>query len=253
MNNYFRLYALLAVLFLTKTVYSQGSVRDSVLTIPLLDFSYALQFPGEDLSNRFGSNSNIEMSVLIKTKSNFLFGVSGSYMFGRNVRETDFLNGFVDEAGGIPGVGGIYADVRLYERGINFEGKFGKIFPWFGPNKNSGPMILFGAGYLQHRIRIEDSNNDVPLFDEDNRKGYDRLSGGFVASQFIGYRYIGNTKLINFFGGFEIKEAFTTNLRGYNYDTQAPDNDSRLDLLYGVRVGITVPIYKKAPREYYYN
>tara|TARA_B100000780_G_scaffold277808_2_gene249398 strand:- start:9 stop:770 length:762 start_codon:yes stop_codon:yes gene_type:complete len=253
MKNYITFYAVLAILFWPAFGKSQSSVKDSVMTIPLLDFSYALQFPGADLADRFGVSSNVQMSFFVKSKSNFLFGVSGGYLFGDNVKEADFLYDFTDENGGIPGIGGIYADVRLYERGLNFEAKFGKVFPWFGPNMNSGPMVLIGAGYLQHRIRIEDANSDVPLFNEDNRKGYDRLTAGFVSSQFIGYRYIGNSKLINFFGGFEIKEAFTSSLRGYNYDTQSSDTDSRLDMQYGIRVGITLPIYKKAPKEYYFD
>ena len=253
MKIHTRLYAFLAVIFWTSTGIAQGSIRDSVLSIPLLDFSYAFQFPGADLADRFGTNSNLELGFLIKNKKNFMYGVTGAYFFGSNVVEDDFLYDFTDDADQIPGTSGIYADVVLYERGLNFEAKFGKLFPWLGPNVNSGPMFLIGAGYIQHKIRIEDRNSDVPLFDEENRKGYDRLSGGFVTSQFIGYRYLGNNKLINFFAGFEVKEAFTTSLRKYNYDTQSADTDARFDMQYGIRVGITVPIYKKAPKEFYYN
>jgi hypothetical protein len=32
-----------------------------------------------------------------------------------------------------------------------------------------------------------------------------------------------------------------------------PDNTKRIDLLYGIRLGWIVPLYKQAPQEYYFN
>lgn len=244
--------AFIALTF-SSTGFGQARVSDSVIFTPLLDISYALQFPGGDMADRFGVNSNIGGSFFIKTKKNVLYGASATFMFGNNVKEDGFMLSLADESGSVPGISGLYADVLLYQRGFSVEGHFGKIFPVFGPNMNSGIMAYAGAGYLQHNIRIEDRNGEVPLFGEDYRKGYDRLTGGFTTSQFLGYRHLGNQRLINFFIGAEFRQAFTTNLRGYNYDTQSRDTESRLDLLYGIRFGVTLPFYKKPPQEYYFN
>jgi hypothetical protein len=52
---------------------------------------------------------------------------------------------------------------------------------------------------------------------------------------------------LNFFGGFDIMQAFTRNRRGYNFDTQKEDTKDRIDILVGVRIGITLPIYIYTP------
>ncbi len=249
---YFFVIVLIAWVFSLKS-YGQARVSDSVIFSPLLDISYAVQFPSGELAERFGINSNLGATFFIKTKKNFLYGVSGSFLFGSNVKGDDFMLSLADESGGIPGISGLYADVLLYQRGFTVEGHFGKILPVFGPNMNSGIMAYVGVGYMQHNIRIEDRNGEVPLFGEDFKKGYDRLTGGFTTSQFLGYRHLGNRRLINFFIGAEFRQGFTKNLRGYNYDTQSADTESRLDLLYGVRFGVTLPFYKKPPQEYYFN
>jgi len=234
-------------------VFGQASIRDSVVFSPLLDFSYAIQFPGGDMQERFGINSSLSSTFFIKDKKNWLYGIGGSFMFGGDVKEDEFLQTLSDENGVIPGISGLYSNVILLERGFTLEAKFGKILPVFGPNDNSGLMIYASAGYIQHKIRIEERNGEVPLLLNDYAKGYDRLSGGLMTGQFIGYRHLGNKRLLNFFVGFEMKQGFTRSLRGYNYDTKQEDNESRLDLLYGVRLGITLPFYKRPPKEFYYN
>lgn len=232
---------------------AQQSVSDSVIGVVLIDVTYTLQSPGGDLSDRFGLNSAVGGSFYYKTKSNWLIGASGNFMFGSDVKERTMLDGFRDENGGILGTTGLYANVLLYQRGFNLEARVGKIFPWFGPNPNSGIMVTAGVGFLQHKIRFEDSVEEVPLLLDDNAKGYDRLTNGLMISQFIGYRYLGNRRLMNFIAGIEVMEAFTRNRRQFNYDTRSEDNESRLDLLYGFRIGFTLPLYKRVPKEFYYE
>lgn len=253
MKNKFIYSIAIVLIAISNLAIGQASIRDSVVFSPLLDFSYAVQFPGGDMQDRFGINSSLSSTFFIKNRKNWLYGVGGSFMFGNNVKEDDFLETLSDENGLIPGISGLYSDVILLERGFTLEAKVGKIFPWFGPNENSGLMIYASAGYLQHKIRIEERNGEVPLLLNDYGKGYDRLSGGFMTGQFIGYRHLGNKRLLNFFVGFEMKQGFTKNLRGYNYDTKQEDNESRVDLLYGFRFGLTLPFYKRPPKEFYYN
>ena len=112
--------------------------------------------------------------------------------------------------------------------------------------------MLTGIGFLQHKKRIEVTGNVVPELTRDYRKGYDRLSNGPAITQFIGYHYLSNRRLINFFGGFEAIAALTKNRRGYNYDTMEYDNKQRFDLLYGIRFGWIIPLYKKKPKEFYF-
>ena len=121
------------------------------------------------------------------------------------------------------------------------------------PNPNSGIIIKAGVGYIQHWIRIRiNEDKTIPSFEGDYAKGYDRLSSGLAISEFIGYLYMGNTRVLNFFVGFEFMQSWTTNRREVNFDTGMKDDGNRFDALNGFKIGWIIPIYKRTPKEYYY-
>lgn len=227
------------------------SVKDSSFRILMVGVHFSGQLPQQDLSKRFGSNLSTGLSFTCKTKHNILFGVEGSYFFGSNVREdvTATLknsDGFVTDNEGYP------ADLRLTERGWNFYATAGKLFSKLGHNPNSGLIITAGAGYMQHKIKLYDANQKIAAIHGDLKKGYDRLSGGFALSQYIGYQYLSNNRLANFNFGFEFYEGFTKSFRGFNYDTGLPDTAQRLDVLIGIRLEWTLPLYKRVKSFYYF-
>ena len=113
-------------------------------------------------------------------------------------------------------------------------------------------MLLAGGGYLSHKISMYDVGKNIPQIHGNLMKGYDRLTGGVSINQFIGYMWMSQNKISNFYFGFELQEAFTKGLRGWQYDLMAKDDKQRLDLLYGFRFGWLLPLYKKAPKEFYY-
>jgi len=79
------------------------------------------------------------------------------------------------------------------------------------------------------------------------------LAGGFSLSQFVGYMHIGDNRLLNFFGGVEIYEAWTKPKREVNFDTTKPDLiTNRFDLLVGLKIGWLIPIFQRMPEKYYY-
>ncbi len=249
----------LLLLFLPFLSHSQVNVKDSTLAFPFLKFSYALQVPEGDLAKRFKWNSNVGLNFSYKTKSKWVFGANGSFLFGNQVLENHILDsletsttngphtGFVINQNGNPEV------IRLFERGFAVSLHVGKIFSVFAPNKNSGIIFYGGPTYLQHKIKIYDVGNQVAPIYGIYKNGYDRLSAGFGASEFIGYIFFGNSRIVNFFGGFEFTQAITKSLRGYNYDLMQPDIKIRKDFLYGIRVGWILPLYKKLPQQFYFN
>jgi hypothetical protein len=219
----------------------------------MLGGTFAYQFPGGDLADRFGNNYNVGGTFQWKTKKNWLFGIDGNFMFGEDVKENNVLQKISTSEGFIIGQDGYYADVYLYERGFMFSAKAGKIFPVIGPNPNSGLVATLGAGLLQHKIRIEDKGNMAPQLNDDYKKGYDRLTNGLSITEFIGYINFSNHRLVNFMAGLEFTQAFTQNRRNYNFDTMERDDKSRLDLLFGVRVVWLITFYKRMPKEFYYD
>lgn len=233
------------------TITFAQSVKDSTFRILMVGVHFSGQLPQKDLVQRYGPNFSAGGTFTWKTKHNILFGVEGSYFFGKNVKEDVLTNlrtsdGFIIDNEGYPG------DIRLTERGWNFYANVGKLFSKLGHNPNSGLFITVGGGYMQHKIKFYDTNKKVAAVRGDLQKGYDRLSGGFGLTQFIGYHYLSNNRLANFYFGFEFYEAQTKSYRGFNYDTGKEDTQQRLDVLTGFRFGWLLPLYKRT-KDFYYN
>jgi hypothetical protein len=244
--------AILVFIFFYFPASGQINVKDSIVSAPLLTVSYSYQFPFADMKKRFSNNSNIGGSFLYKTNQNWLWGVDGYFLFRDTVKENGILDHISTEKGFVIGRNGEYAEIHLYERGFSASLSLGKLFPAFGPNANSGIVALASIGLLQHKIRIEDIGNFAPQLGKEYKKGYDRLSNGLAFTQFVGYIYLSNRRLINFFGGISFMEAWTKSRRTINFDTMQYDPTKRFDCLIGLRMGWIIPLYKKVPKDYYY-
>lgn len=229
---------------------AQISVKDSSVFIPYTGLAYGYQFSAGDLSKRFGNNSAVQLNLDFKTKKNWIFGINGSYLFGKDVKESLF-DSISTASGAIISDKGQFADVRLFERGFSVALTAGRMFSWKKPNPNSGIVLNVGAGFIQHKIRIEVIGNNVPSLSKEYKKGYDRLSNGLLLTQNIGYLYFSSNRLVNIYFGFECMQGFTQSRRSYNYDTMTQDTQKRVDILYGGKIAWILPLYKRAPQEFY--
>ena len=243
-------FCLLIVFLLVGNYFSAQSPKDSCLKMHLVCMQMSGQLPGGDLAKRFGVNLNVGLSYFRKTKNNFVWGVDPHYFFGRNIKE-DVLAPLKTAEGSITNTDGNFGNIKMNERGWLFTMDAGKIITRIGarkmgPNPNSGIFLLGGLGYMQHRIFILNQERNVPQVSAQYLKGYDRLSGGVCAKEFIGYFFLSNNRLLNFFGGFEFYQGLTKSMRTYNYDLMTSETALRIDLLYGFRVGWVLPIYKRS-------
>ncbi|HEX4888713.1 MAG TPA: hypothetical protein VFV37_11750 [Luteibaculaceae bacterium] len=234
-------------------IWAQKDIKGKPENLPFLHFSYALTQPAGTLKERFGLNSNIGGSVFYKTSKNFLFGAESSFMFSRQVKEKDLLKGISSDEGEIFDQDSRISQVILFQRGFTLTASVGKLFPIIGPNPNSGLLVKLGGGFMQHKIRVEHQNNRIPQLEGDYKKGYDRLTNGPMLSQFLGYMHMSNNKLINFMVGFECVQGFTQSRRSFNFDTRQADTRKRLDILYGVRLGWSISLYKRTSNNFYYD
>jgi hypothetical protein len=234
-------------------VFAQVNIKDSALFAPILMVHYAYEFPGADLNNLYGNNSNIGGDFVIKTKKNFLFGISGSFLFGEKVKNQEvILKNISTSAGYVIDGNGAYAEIYMYERGYLLTGNFGKIFPIRKINPNSGIVIMAGLGFLEHHIRIENPGKVAPQVNGDYKKGYDKLRNGIAISQFIGYWNMSNNRLFNFYIGFESVQAWTRSRRDFDFSLGGKDNQKYTDVFYGIKIGWMIPFYKRSPDKYYY-
>lgn len=230
----------------------QRNVRDSTLSFVSLGANIGLQTPFADLAERFGYGGIVGGELMLKTKSNFTYEGQYGFFFGNRVKEDTILKPLLTSQNFIINREGEPADVFIHERGFIINAKFGKIFTVIGPNVNSGLHLALGAGFMQHKIRIQEQSQKVPQLQGEYIKGYDRLSNGAMISQSIGYSHFSNYKLINYYIGFELHEAFTQNRRSINYDTGKRDSQNRIDIMGSVIFRWYFPMYKRQPQEFYF-
>lgn len=229
---------------------AQMSVKDSAIFAPYMAVSYGYQFNGGDLTRRFGNNSAVGLNLEFKTKKSWIFGINGSYLFGKDVKEHLF-DSISTSSGGIVNGNGEFSDVRLFERGFTTSLMVGRLFSFKKPNPNTGIVFSIGVGFIQHKIRIETISNNTPPLSKEYKKGYDRLTNGILLSQNLGYLYLSSNRLVNLYFGIECMEGFTQNRRSFDYDLMKQDTEKRIDILFGGKIAWVLPLYKRAPQEFY--
>lgn len=232
---------LFSFLFYSVLLYGQGQKQKPDLIGARV--SYGLQFPALDLAQRFGSNFAAGVGFDWQSgRKNWIIGLESQFHFGESVKE-DPLQGLRTAEGNIVGNDRELADIQLRRRGIYVGALAGKWLP-FGKNAQSGLRVTFGAGLLQHKIRIQkDVFRAVPQVSEEYAKGYDRLSNGLALHQFIGYQYMSKDRRMNINVGFEFFQAFTQGRRSFQYDLRRPDDQPRLDGLIGARATWILPFF----------
>jgi hypothetical protein len=229
------------------------SPKDSITSLSMFDFHYSMLLPAGDMKNRFGLTTNVGFGFLRKTKKNWIWGAEVNYLSGSTVKEKYVLDGLRTERNQIINTNGNYADVRMFERGFSSYARVGKVFPVFGSNKNSGILLMFGLGFLLHKMHIEVLDDNVPALFKEKRKGYDRLANGISLQQFIGYHYIHHRFLYNFYAGFDLSQSFTENRRDWDIYAQQRLVENRKDYLNGFKIGLILPIYRRMPKEFYFR
>jgi hypothetical protein len=236
-------------------IFAQRNVADSAIGVTWLSPQYGFNISSGDLAERHGYFNAIGFTAGYKTKQNWFYGFDGNYLFGNDVRLTGLFDHLIDSKGNITDQNGDIAIVVVYSRGFHANAVFGKLFPVLSPNKNSGILVKGGVGYLLHKVRIETQDQVVPQLELEYKRGYDRLTAGLNTSQFIGYSYMASQGFLNFYGGLYFQQGYTYNKRSTFYDQ--PDTpvskELMLDLQYGFRLGWMIPIYKRKPKEYYFN
>ena len=220
----------------------------------VIQVNYQGHVPLADMAKRFGLSSTVGAALSFKMKHNLWLDFEGNFLFGNDIKEDSLFSSIKASNGSIIGVTGIFESINLMERGFMFRASIGKVFPLGKPNVNSGLYVKLGAGFLQHKIGISTDNDAaLPQISGDYIKGYDRMTNGLMLSQFIGYMYLSNSRILNFYAGFEIIEGFTKGRRTWLFDERKSGEDNRTDILISFKIGWLLPIYYKTTQKYYYN
>lgn len=233
--------------------HAQLNVKDSVISMHLIQAHYAYQVPGGDMARRFGANSMVGPGYMYKTSENWLFGVEGGFMFGTEVKDSEkILSNIETQDGNIVDLEGIYSTYHFNERGYTLIAKAGKVISFGKPNPNSGILLGVGGGYLEHKIFIDHRDKSAPQITGDYLKGYDELKRGPAINAFAGFLYLDNKRVINFYTGIDLTMAFTQHVRPYSFSEMKFNTGKFTDILFSLKAGWFIPVYKRTPKEFYY-
>jgi len=208
--------------------------------------------PGADMAKRFGASYRFGPSLFYKTKSNWMIGAKGDFIFGNRIREDSLMYNIATSEGAFIDKEGLLRNVGLFERGYLVGLQAGKIFSFGSVKSDKGLLLMTGVGFIQHRIRIVDKNSDLYQIAGAYKKGYDRLANGWYLEQFAGYNHFSSNALINYHIGFSLMAGFTAGRRDYLYDVMRPGTDKRIDLLFGIRGGWYIPMFRGKSEDVYY-
>lgn len=206
-----------------------------------------------DMSKRFGNSYRIGPSFHYKTKSNWIFGVKFDFINGDRIREDSLFYGILDADRTLINQDGQRLSVNRYQRGYMTGIEVGHIFNISKSVSDNGIMVMTGIGFMQHKILIQDKSESILSLRGPYRKGYDRLVNGLYIEQYIGYLFLSNNALINFHIGLDAAFGFTQGRRDFLYDVRRPGTDKRVDILFGIRGGWYLPMFKRKSEEFFFE
>ena len=219
---------------------------DTATNMVWANANFAWQFPFGTLKETFKSNLNIGVDVTYKTAGNWTFSVDFNYLFGSKVRDQKAILGpdMLTSNGDLIDGNGQKATIYFEGRYWNLSGGFGKIFD-FGKWRNSGLWLKLNFGYFEHKVRINDPDNQISQLSGDYKKGYDQRAGGFCMSQFFGYIFMSKVRVASFFAGIEVSEIWTKSNRNYSFLLMGKDESKKFSVLIGPKIGWIIPLYEK--------
>ncbi len=234
---------LLMSLFFLPAFGQEASEEDIRWKTLSFNMHYGAAFPGNDLNDRFGYMNNFGGGLEFLTGNNWHLALQGNYYFGNEIKE-DVLSNLRTSDGVIIGNDMAFANIFMRSRAWSVHGSFGKLIP-LGQKVNSGLLISLGGGFISHKVRIQDDSQSVPQVIEDNVRGYDRLTGGLLFRESIGYYSNEQSARGNFrfYVMLEGNQGLTEGLRRLNYsDNTSEYGKKRLDSIWSIKVGFILPL-----------
>ena len=252
-------------LFLLATLSAHGQDKEKLFGVDesikrkhgfILNGNADFDIPAADMAKRFGLSYRLGPAVLYKTEKNWVFGAKFDFILGSKVNQDSLMINIKDKYSGSGGSvyefinnSGERIGVPVYERGYAVGLSAGKIISFSKLHPDNGLMLLTTAGFIQHKIDIYVKDKDVPQLQANYLKGYDRLTNGLFVEEYAGYTYFSQYKLINFTLGVDALFGFTQGRRDYLFDVMRPDTAKRLDILFGLRGGWFIPMFRRKSEE----
>lgn len=219
----------------------------------LVGVNGTFDMPGADMAKRFGPGYRVGVSGHFKSQKGWLFGGKLDFLNGSDIREDSMFAGVANSEKSFINQDGQRLFVERFKRGFMLGFEVGRLITLKPTVPDAGILVMTGVGFMQHRILIKDKSESILALQGDYRKGYDRLVNGLYVEQYLGYLYMSNSGLVNFHIGLDVVAGFTQGRRDFLYDVRRPGDDKRLDLMFGVRGGWILPIFKRKSEDYFFE
>jgi hypothetical protein len=203
------------------------------------------QIPKGDMYDRFLNFNSLGMSAYFKGNKNFVYGLDYDWYFGNSLNEGGTFSEITAEDQQIIDSDGHFSIVRLNIKGNYATANFGYLFNLPKDERNSGILVMVGAGFMQHKIDLVSSQLKVPQINGAYEKGYDKLTYGFATKQYVGYQYLVTKNRYHFRAGVEFNQGFTQGRRTWDFNANQSGLDQRFDATIAFKLGIVVPVYTK--------
>ena len=219
------------------------NLNDNKGTMLELGFEYNFLIPQADMKQYFADYKGVGMHFQLLSKRNIYFGGQMQFLFG-NELDQDPLVQWRDNLENVYGLNYTFAINPTKMRGLSGQIYTGKLFPIKAKNARMGIKTTLGVGFLQHKLKIQkDPTVFLPQLEGDYMKILDNMHNGISLHQFIGFHYLGNNRMINWYAGVECLQAFTENRRSYSYDIGIDPIADRMDMSIGFKIGWILPFY----------
>ncbi len=218
----------------------------------IIAFNGSFDIPGANMAKDFGLSARLGPAVYYKTENNWMFGFKTDFIFGSDIKTDSLLINVRDRYGSFLTASGTRIGIGIYERGYMMALEAGKIVALSESRPDNGILFLTSGGFIQHKIDIYDADSQIPQLRGDYLKGYDRLTNGLFIEEYVGYVYFSKRSVFNFHIGLDAMCGFTQDRRDYLFDVMRTDNAQRIDILFGVRGGIYIPVFKRKSEEIFY-
>jgi hypothetical protein len=228
------------------TISAQIVKKDSIPKGFLFGFGLGVSQPLGVLNERFTTGSKLNFNALYRTKNNLMIGFGAEQLFGSHLKDSTLFQTLKNDQGVFIDINGIPAAVIITGTGFIFKGNIGKLIT-FKDNKNSGIFCNLSMGFLQHKIKINVQETQVPGLHDEYLKGYDHLTNGLYTNCFIGYMFLARDGRFNFSLGLDYGLGFTKNRRNWNYDSNSFDNSLRLDHIMSIKLSYFFSLYLSDP------
>lgn len=239
---------LLASCGLASNAQTQEYAEQGFLFTPHISY----QIPLADMYDRFLNFRSVGISGYYKAQSGVTFGLEYDWYFGNGINEGGLFSEITASEQQIIDLDGHFSVVRTSIKGNYITANAGYLFN-LNDEKNSGILVMGGAGFMQHKIDIRSSQLKVPQINGEYEKGYDKLAYGLAIKQFVGYQYLSPKNQYHLRAGVEINQGFTKGRRTWDYNLNRPGTDKRFDGTIALKFGVIVPIYtKQADDEMYF-